>query len=163
MFSLLTALVKVGPLRAKSFSRGLAGAKQTTSNIGLGGAGRATSIIGLGGAGRATSIIGLGGAGRTTSNISLGGAGRATSIIGLGGAGRATSIISLGGATTVLSRTTSYLLFLTHPLCTTISAPFKGPLNPFPFNDKAFTCISRIRLLLPQQLTIDETYGWNYV
>ena len=135
MFSLLTALVKVGPLRAKSFSRGLAGAQQTTSNIGLGGAGRATL------------------------NISLGGAGRATSNIGLGGAGRATSIIGLGGATTVLPRTTSYLLFLTRRLCTTISAP----LNPFPFKDKAFTCRSRFRLLLPQQLFIDETYGWNYV
>jgi len=54
-------------------------------------------------------------------------------------------------------------LALTHRLCTTVSAPFKGPLNPFPFKDKVFSCISGFRLLLPQTLTIDETYGWNYV
>jgi len=60
-------------------------------------------------------------------------------------------------------RTALYLLFLTRLLCKAISAPFKGPLNPFPFKGKVFTCHSRIRLLLPQLLTIDETYGWNYV
>ena len=60
-------------------------------------------------------------------------------------------------------RTTSYLLFMTRLLCKAISAPFKGPLNPFPFKDKVFTCHSRMRLLLPQLTTIDETYGWSYV
>ena len=60
-------------------------------------------------------------------------------------------------------RTTPYSPFLTHHLCKAISAPFKGPLNPFPFMDNVFPCHGRIRLLLLQLTTIDETYGWNYV
>ena len=70
---------------------------------------------------------------------------------------------TLGGLATGSPRTTSALLRFTHRLCKAISAPFKGPLNPFPFKDKVFTCHCRIRLLLPQQTIIDETYGWNYV
>ena len=91
-----------------------------------------------------------------SSGFGFAGAQSATSLFGLGGSVRATSV-------TVSPRNTLYLLFLTRLLCKAISAPFKGPLNPFPFRDKVFTCHSRFRLLLPQKLTIDETYGWNYV
>ena len=111
----------------------------------------------------ATSKVGLGGAGRATSTVGLGGAGCATFQAALGGAGRATSKVGLGGSASGSPRTTPYSPFPTRFLCKAISAPFKGPLNPFPFKDKVFTCHCRIRLLLPQQTIIDETYGWNYV
>ena len=74
------------------------------------------------------------------------------------GPSRATNL-----ALTVSPRTISALRLLAYRLCMTISAPFKGPLNPFPFKDKVFSCISGFRLLLPQTLTIDETYGRSYV
>ena len=74
------------------------------------------------------------------------------------GPGRAKKVVLTGSP-----RNTLALQDLACRLCTTISAPFKGPLNPFPFKDKVFSCISGFRLLLPQTLTIDETYGRNYV
>ena len=79
------------------------------------------------------------------------------------GALSATSQVAIGGAEIDSPRTTLGFLHLAYRLCTTVSAPFKGPLNPFPFKDKVFACRSRIRILLQQLTTIDETYGRNYV